>query len=69
MGKRWNSSSATGSMVVAPGEKARQLSGDFMSIERDGRYRLILAAARTVSARLVSADESLDGHGVERVWE
>jgi len=31
--------------------------------------RLILAAARVTSSRLLSADEALDGHGVERVWE
>jgi len=31
--------------------------------------RLILATARATSSRLLSADEALDGHGVERVWE
>lgn len=36
---------------------------------RDPMDRLILAAARTVNAQLVSADEALDGHGVKRVWE
>ena len=36
---------------------------------RDPMDRLILAAARAVGARLLSADEALDGHGVERVWE
>lgn len=36
--------------------------------ERDPMDRLILAAARAVGAQLVSADEALDGQGVERVW-
>lgn len=35
---------------------------------RDPMDRLILAAARLTSSRLLSADEALDGHGVERVW-
>jgi len=36
---------------------------------RDPMDRLILAAARVVQARLVSSDESLEGYGVERVWD
>jgi PIN domain nuclease of toxin-antitoxin system len=36
---------------------------------RDPMDRLILAAARAVGAQLVSADEALDGQGVERVWD
>jgi PIN domain nuclease of toxin-antitoxin system len=36
---------------------------------RDPMDRLILAAARAVGARLVSADEALDGQGVERIWD
>ena len=36
---------------------------------RDPMDRLILTAARATSSRLLSADEALDGHGVERVWE
>jgi PIN domain nuclease of toxin-antitoxin system len=36
---------------------------------RDPLDRLILAAARATQSRLVSADEALEGHGVERVWE
>ncbi len=35
---------------------------------RDPMDRLILTAARATSSRLLSADEALDGHGVERVW-
>ena len=35
---------------------------------RDPMDRLILAAARATSSRLLSADEALEGHGVERVW-
>jgi PIN domain nuclease of toxin-antitoxin system len=29
----------------------------------------VLAAARATGARLVSVDESLDGYGVQRVWD
>ena len=36
---------------------------------RDPMDRIILAAARATSSRLLSADEALDGHGVERVWD
>lgn len=35
---------------------------------RDPMDRLVLAAARATSSRLLSADEALDGHGVERIW-
>ncbi len=28
-----------------------------------------LAAARVTRSRLVSSDERLDGHGIERFWE
>jgi PIN domain nuclease of toxin-antitoxin system len=36
---------------------------------RDPMDRLILTAARAVDAQLVSADEALDGQGVERIWD
>ena len=36
---------------------------------KDPMDRLVLAAARATRCRLVSADEALDGYGVERVWE
>jgi len=36
---------------------------------RDPMDRLVLAAARATGSRLVSADEALDGHGVERIWD
>jgi PIN domain nuclease of toxin-antitoxin system len=36
---------------------------------RDPMDRMILAAARVTRSRLVSADEALGGHGVERVWD
>ena len=36
---------------------------------RDPMDRLILAAARATGSRLVSGDEALAGHGVERLWE
>jgi PIN domain nuclease of toxin-antitoxin system len=36
---------------------------------RDPLDRLILAAARATQSRLVSADEALGGHGVERLWD
>jgi PIN domain nuclease of toxin-antitoxin system len=31
--------------------------------------RMILAAARSMGAKLLSRDEALDGRGVERVWD
>ncbi len=36
---------------------------------RDPLDRLTLAAARVTRSRLVSADEALEGHGVERLWD
>ncbi len=36
---------------------------------RDPMDRLVVAAARATRSRLMSADETLDGHGVERVWD
>jgi PIN domain nuclease of toxin-antitoxin system len=36
---------------------------------RDPMDRLVLAAARATESRLVSADEALDGFGVDRVWD
>lgn len=35
---------------------------------RDPMDRLVLAAARATGSKLVSADEMLSGHGVDRVW-
>jgi len=42
--------------------------GSFPAV-RDPMDRLILAAARATGSRLVSADEALDGQGVERIWD
>ena len=36
---------------------------------RDPMDRMIVAAARVAGARLVSADQALSGHGVDRVWD
>lgn len=36
---------------------------------RDPMGRLVMAAARATGSRLVSSDEALSGHGVERVWD
>jgi len=36
---------------------------------KDPMDRLVLAAARATGARLVSADDVFDGHGVERIWD
>jgi PIN domain nuclease of toxin-antitoxin system len=36
---------------------------------RDPMDRMIVSAARTTGSRLISSDESLDGLGVERVWD
>jgi PIN domain nuclease of toxin-antitoxin system len=36
---------------------------------KDPMDRLVLAAAGATRCRLVSADEALDGHGVDRVWD
>ena len=36
---------------------------------RDPMDRMVLAAARATSGRLISADDALDGFGVERLWD
>lgn len=36
---------------------------------RDPLDRVILAAARVTNSRLVSADDELEDHGIERVWD
>ena len=36
---------------------------------KDPRDRLVLAAARATGGRLISADDTLDGFGVERLWD
>jgi PIN domain nuclease of toxin-antitoxin system len=36
---------------------------------RDPLDRLVLAAARATGSRLVSADEALEDHGVQRLWD
>ena len=36
---------------------------------RDPMDRMIVAAARATGSRLVSIDEAIDGHGVERIWD
>ena len=36
---------------------------------KDPMDRLVLAAARATASRVVSADDALDGYGVERVWD
>jgi PIN domain nuclease of toxin-antitoxin system len=36
---------------------------------RDPMDRLVMAAAQATGSRLVSNDEALSGHGVERVWD
>ena len=36
---------------------------------RDPMDRLVLAAARATGGRLISADDALDGFGVERLWD
>ncbi len=36
---------------------------------RDPIDRLVMAAARATGSRLVSNDEALSGHGVERIWD
>lgn len=36
---------------------------------RDPMDRLVMAAARATGSRLVSRDEQLSGHGVERIWD
>ena len=44
---------------------------DFGALPRvsDPLDRLIIASARATQSRLLSADEALDGDGVERVWD
>ena len=36
---------------------------------KDPMDRLVVAAARATGSRLVSVDDTLDGFGVERVWD
>lgn len=36
---------------------------------RDPMDRLVMAAARATGSRLVSNDQTLSGHGVERLWD
>jgi PIN domain nuclease of toxin-antitoxin system len=36
---------------------------------RDPMDRLVLAAARATGSRLVSSDQALSGHGIERIWD
>lgn len=36
---------------------------------RDPMDRLVVAAARATGSRLLSADDALGGHGVDRVWD
>jgi PIN domain nuclease of toxin-antitoxin system len=36
---------------------------------RDPMDRLVMAAARATGSRLVSNDQALSGHGVERIWD
>jgi PIN domain nuclease of toxin-antitoxin system len=42
--------------------------GAFVGL-RDPMDRLILAAAASMGSPLISADEALDGRGVERIWD
>lgn len=36
---------------------------------RDPMDRLVMAAARATGSRLVSSDQALSGHGVDRLWD
>lgn len=36
---------------------------------RDPMDRLVMAAARATGSRLVSNDQGLSGHGIERIWD
>lgn len=36
---------------------------------RDPMDRLVMAAARATGSRLVSNDQALSGHGIERIWD
>jgi PIN domain nuclease of toxin-antitoxin system len=55
--------------AVLPLDLEQALGFASLPAVRDPMDRLILAAARATSSRLLSADKALDGHGVERVWE
>ncbi len=54
---------------VLPLDVEQALSFASFPAVRDPMDRLILAAAMATGSRLVSADEGLDGHGVERTWD
>lgn len=54
-------------LLALDAEQALEFSG--LIGVKDPIDRLVLAAARATSARLVSVDVALDGFGVQRVWE
>jgi PIN domain nuclease of toxin-antitoxin system len=55
--------------AVLPLDIEQVLEFGTLALVRDPMDRLILAAARATGSRLVSADEALGGHGVDRVWD
>lgn len=54
-------------VLAMDAEQALEFAG--MRGIKDSVDRLILAAARTCGARLLSADDGFDGFGVDRVWD
>ncbi len=50
-------------------DTAQAMEFDALLGVRDPFDRLVLAAARATRSRLVSADEALGDHGVERLWD
>ncbi len=55
--------------VVLPLDVEQALEFGALSTIRDPMDRMIVAAARVTGSRLVTADETLGGRGVELVWD
>ncbi len=54
---------------IAPLDAAQALEFAPLVGVPDPMDRLVLAATRALGAALVSADETFDGRGVERIWD
>jgi PIN domain nuclease of toxin-antitoxin system len=57
-----------GNAVLALDVEQAIAFGSFPGV-RDPMDHMILAAARATGSRLISSDESMDGFGIERVWD
>lgn len=55
--------------AVLPLDLEQALEFGALTSIRDPMDRMIVAAARATGSRLVSRDEALAGHGVDRLWD